>query len=241
MVMTGSNLFRRHKEQGIESVLYDNQGLTLIPGGVSIPAGARAIRAGDFVARVSAGSSSPSSYAKKYIVAKYTQAAATAGAAATSVVVNDAHAFEVGDLVDLGSDLNNVISSINYSTNTITFAAAIGTAVSVNDEVFVSEDRKRNAIGIALLPSVDKDAVRLGYGSAYVTPREGDVLQGAIALTGRFYVSKLKNLGIDDLTATSPTHDFVEAFPGRRVISAGGSGENILVLPQPSSHLSFTD
>lgn len=218
----------RYKEDGIPAVLYDRQGLTLLPGGVSIPGGARAVRAGDFVARVATPANNPRSDAGKYIVTKYTQVR-TALNNGVLLEVDDAHPFEVGDACTVNADART-INAIDYSTNTLTLSA--NTTAAVNDDVSVGDNDRNEAIGVALLPSVDKDAVRLGGGAALLTPREGDVLQGAIAITGRFYISKLRNF------SASSGHNTYDSYGGGRstLLRGIGDGQGIFIITNPSSH-----
>ena len=62
----------------------------------------------------------------------------------TSVVVTDARAFKVGDVITIGGDTGITISAINYSTNTLTIAS---TTVASGDAVFC-EDGSATCRGI---------------------------------------------------------------------------------------------
>lgn len=72
---------------------------------------------------------------KLWVPCKRTQVNMT-GATATDIVVDDARAFKVGDVITIGGDTGLTISAINYSTNTITIAS---TTVADNDAVFAED------------------------------------------------------------------------------------------------------
>ena len=163
----------------LEAILYDKQGLTMLPGGGMVPAGARAIRQGDVLARSTGGTRD-----KKFVVAKTTRLSAALGGAATAVAVDDAHAFEVGDSVVIASLGAEVITSINYEINSITFGTAPG-AAAINSNVVAALNNMDEGLAIALLPSKDGN-------NPLLAPMAGDSFVTA-ALTGRFKVNKLKN------------------------------------------------
>lgn len=217
-------------ESGLISVLYDRQDLQLLPGGVSIPGGVRSVRQGDFLARIATPTNNPPANAGKYIVAKYSEVSVDV-ANTNTFQVNDAHPFAVGDVVDIGGVSNRTITSINYATNMITVSGG-AFSPSATDDVLVSENEMSEAVGVALLPSRDKDAVILGGGAADITPREGDHLEGAVAITGRFYLDKLKNFRLNN------SNNIFESFP-RKIVLSGVGPEGVIIISEPSNHLQF--
>jgi len=83
----------------------------------------------------------------------------------TTVVVEDASGFVVGDVVDIvnGSDGSSVIyndktlSGVNYETNTLTFSAALGASTAIDTADFVkkaTDDGSLTSLAIALQPSL---------------------------------------------------------------------------------------
>lgn len=105
-------------------VLADLKGATTIPGGVQLDATncydgdntgfEQLIRAGWLLAK--------NTTTGKYVTVKRTQANG-AGSSATALIVDEAAAFKAGDSITIGGTAA-VISSIVYSTNTITLTAA---------------------------------------------------------------------------------------------------------------------
>lgn len=73
---------------------------------------------------------------KKYVPCKRTQANG-AGSSATALIVDNAAAFKAGDALQIGAT-TGTISSVNYSTNTITLTAT--KSWSDNDVVFCSSN-----------------------------------------------------------------------------------------------------
>ncbi|MCY2966292.1 MAG: hypothetical protein NT069_22110 [Planctomycetota bacterium] len=72
------------------------------------------IRAGTIMARITASN--------LWVPCKRTQVNMT-GATTTSVVVDDARAFKVGEVVTIGANTSITISAINYATNTLTVSS----------------------------------------------------------------------------------------------------------------------
>lgn len=179
-------------DEQILSVLFDKQGLTLYPGGLPVAANQRAIRQGDPIAIDTS--------IDHAVVSKYSQIAATVATAATTATLDDAHPFEVGDVVVFDDAValteTVTITAINYSTNVITFTPAIIDAggFAIDEHVSVITNNVDEPIGIALLPLRDKDAAVLGLLVNDVTPKERTTFYGSIALTGRFRNAVLKNV-----------------------------------------------
>ena len=105
-------------------VLADLNGATTIPGGVQLDSTncydgdntsfERLIRAGWLLAKIAATG--------KYVTVKRTVAVG-AGSSATALIVSNAAAFKAGDSILIGATAA-VVSSIVYSTDTITLTAA---------------------------------------------------------------------------------------------------------------------
>ena len=169
----------KNEVERLEAVLYDKQGLTTLPGGGMVPAGARAIRQGDILARATGGTRN-----RRFVVAKTTRLRSALGSSATTAQVDDAHAFEVGDSVVIASLGAETVTSVNYDTNSITFGNAPGSAAA-NANVVAGSNNMDEGVAIALLPSKDGN-------NPLLTPVAGDSFVTA-ALTGRFKVNKLKN------------------------------------------------
>lgn len=215
--------------ENIDAVLFDRQGLTILPGGATIAAGARAFRVGDFIAR--------NTGTMKLNVAKYSQVAAAAATTVAVVTVDDAHAFEVGDTITPRSgssdEASRVITAINYDTNVITVSENWDTALAENDSVGVRHNQQHRAIGIAMLPSRDKDAAILGGGANDVTDKRGDSGYGSVALTGRFKYDKLRNFN------TLNSHSFHGDLDGIYNNDLN-SRKGIYIVVEVSSTLSLT-
>lgn len=213
------------KEEKLISVLYDSAALTVMPGGAMVLAGARSIRQGDLMTRVVSGVG-----ASRFIVCKYTQVASAS--AGVDVTVRDAHPFEVGDEITIGTD-NVTITAINYETNILTISAA--TAVAANDNVSLRANianGRNNVVGIALLPLRDEGAA-YGDGADDVTPKLGDSMYGSIALTGRFKKDQVKNFYT---TTGSPILDAYDA-EDRIVQNDFAAGQGIIIISTPSKRL----
>ena len=186
--------FKRSKNESLEAVLFDRQGLMLWPGGGSVPAGVRSVRGGDILAR--------NTSTKKFIVVKSSFLTALVAANATVVNVNDAHPFEVGDSIVVGTATAETITAINYVTHQITLGTSISKAVANKTAVKVITNGQGKGVAVALLPVRDKDAAILEEKDD-VTPRLSDTLYGTIALKGRFKYDKMKNF---DTTVTGSLH-----------------------------------
>ena len=203
--------------ENLDAVLYDRQGLTVLPGGGMVPAGARAIREGDVIARATGGTRD-----KRFVVAKTTRLSAVLGGSATEASVDDAHAFEVGDSVVIGSLGTEVITSIDYDTNELTFGTAPG-AGAVNANVVAALNDMDEGLAVALT------AVRDGN-NPNITPVNGDSYLTA-ALTGRFKVDKLVNFDV-----AGPFHtDFAGTYQAN-----ANAGNGIYIIDQVSSNFALT-
>lgn len=120
--------------------LHTIEGAVYVPAGVPISgAGAydgsntgfeKELRAGWWMGRITSGAE-----AGKFRPCTRTQVNGTSGAA-TAVVVDNAAAFKVGDVITIGADVDITITAINYSTNTLTIAS---TTVADNDVVFCQD------------------------------------------------------------------------------------------------------
>lgn len=83
----------------------------------------------------------------------------TSNGAVTALVVVDARAFKVGDVISVGSDTGITVTDINYSTNTLTITS---TTVATGEAVVV-EDGSQTCRGI-LNEHIDLwDEVAQGY------------------------------------------------------------------------------
>ena len=171
--------FTKDPVENLDAVLYDRQGLTLLPGGGMVPAGARAIREGDIIARATGGTRN-----RRFVVAKSTELRSALGASATTANVDDAHAFEIGDSVVIASLGSETITAIDYDDNEITFGNAPG-AADLNDAVVAALNDMDEGVAIALT------AVRDGNNPS-ISPVEGDFYVTA-ALTGRFKIDRIRN------------------------------------------------
>ena len=216
--------------ENIDAVLFDRQNLTIFPGGATIAAGSRSFRVGDCIAR--------NVSTKKLSVAKFTQVAAAAATTVAVVTVDDAHAFEIGDSVTPrtgGTDgASRTITGINYDTNVITVSANWSAALVENtSSIGTRGNEQHRAIGIALLPSRDKDAALLGGGVNDVVSRIGDSIYGSLALTGRFKYNKLRNF------STLNTHSF-HADLGGLYNDDLNSGNGIYIVDEVPSTFSLT-
>jgi len=143
-----------------DAISYPNEILaaspgTKLPGGVVLANGARArsVRVGDILAKLSADVTGVG-LAGQYIVSKCSELAVAAADAASSITVDDAHPFAIGDTItiDDGSNASTpaVITAINYTTNVITVAVTGGTdPLPINSKVSVTASEQDTAIGIA--------------------------------------------------------------------------------------------
>ena len=132
----------------------------------------QAFRPGTILARITAS--------KLWVPCKRTQANG-AGSSATALIVDDARAFIAGETLQIGST-TGVISSVNYSTNTITLTAA--KTWSDNDVVYTItlKDGSTSAAGAEIgraildehidcvdrLPGVATAAKNSGFGRGLV-------------------------------------------------------------------------
>ena len=206
--------FTRDDNERLLEVLYDTQMLTMLPGGGQIHAGSRAVRAGDLVSRYTGGTRD-----KKFIVAKQSQLRVALGAASTSVQVDDAHPFEIGDELRVGTHSSQAITAIDYDSNTITIEAAAG-AGAINTNVYVDGNNGHRVVAIALLPSKDRNSPSL-------SPLDGDSYLTA-ALTGRFKGNRLLNF------SNNSDHYGISDLAGRYQIDAN-HGNGLYIVDRVSA------
>lgn len=129
------------------------------------------LRAGWLMAQITA--------TKKWVPCKRSQANG-AGSSATALIVDNAGAFIAGETLQIGST-TGVISSVNYSTNTITLTAS--KSWSDNDVVYTItlKDGTTTAAGAEIARAILANTVRLLSGVPFETTqldKEG-VLFGA--------------------------------------------------------------
>lgn len=186
-------------DEQIKAVLQTTEGSMKLPGGAVVKGGSRGIRSGDLLAYtdITAGDG------VHLQVCKYTLVTAASGASDISVL--DAHPFEVGDNISIGSD-DEVIQSINYETNVITI---VSTATVAADDVVVPSStttEEDHAVAIAGVPLVHREAYRAGKVNL-VTPVD-DALYGDAYLMGVFYLSVLQDGNFNaNAAAASPKAD----------------------------------
>lgn len=146
-----------------------------IPGGVLYdPALTREVRIGELLARHSTSG--------RYWPRKSSETTASVGSTDTTVPVDDAHAFEVGDTVVVqDSTGGGVITAIDYDDNILTVTALSGgtNPHPVNSRVYVNSNGLGTAVGIA---------------AERYTPNNNFsfVGQGSMYIAGLFYKNKLK-------------------------------------------------
>ncbi len=219
-------------DEQLIAVLFDRSGLQLYPGGIRIVQAGRAVREGDPIA-IDSGS-------LQGLVAKYSQLSATSAMDDTTIVVDDAHPFEVGDSCTLDDGASQevvVIASIDYATNIITMATGVVLAAGffADDHLSVITANRDEAVGIALTPLRDKRAAELGGLAEDVTPRERTTMYGDLAITGRFRLARLRNL----VDGTTP-QNFIDADFAGLAIPDVGVTPGLYVITVQSANLSLT-
>jgi hypothetical protein len=183
-------------DEQIRAILFDRQGLTKYPGGLPVAAGARAIRDGDILAKETTGNT--------VIVCKRTELAAAEPQTETLILVDDAHPFEVADVVQIGDEATTLnVVSLNYDTNVITMGALTHATGQDVDAIFhVAALAQDDALGIALTGVYKRDAAASGLNVDLVTPAS-TVFYGDIAITGRFRLDQLRNFRAGNVMDTS--------------------------------------
>lgn len=162
-----------------------------MPGGAVIAVGerSRSIRPGEILARLSADVAGVG-LANQYIARKSTELAAQAEAGATSIIVDDAHPFAVGDTITIGAAADEVISSVDYDTNTIGLATTLSAQVLVNARVHVNASGQNAAVGIAATRFTKRSY------ADNVPATTGQALGAMSYFTeGTFYLNKLHGSG----------------------------------------------
>ena len=176
----------RWSQQRIESALAFAQGSVKYPGGITIEGGKRAIRVGDFLAKVNRSGNNR----EEYVVGKNARLAVATVTTNAIVVVDDAHPFEVGDELQVDSATAHTIIAINYETNTITLDSNNSAADAVGAQVICSDDDQDEVVCIANAPLVAREGYR-GDKSGLVTP-EGLTFYGDAYILGTFWIDKLR-------------------------------------------------
>ena len=177
-------------DEKIKAVLAYAQGSVKFPGGGVVEAGKRGLRAGDCLAYGKATSNGI-----YFVVAKYTEV--RTAATNDDIAVDDAHPFELGDVVVVGTDTGKTITAINYETNVITVSGG-NFAHVVDDHVFVASTgttrgRISLAVAVASMPMFDKYSGRSGNKSGLVSNVEFDTPYGDAYIMGTFHASVLHN------------------------------------------------
>jgi predicted RecA/RadA family phage recombinase len=117
--------------QTFKEVLASTDLQAKLPGGVLLKSGFGVVAKGRVLGKITASS--------KYAPYAATTVKTNASTGDTTVELTDASAFIVGDMVVVGSDAAKAITAINYTTNVITLASALGAnqnagvAVKTND------------------------------------------------------------------------------------------------------------
>ena len=140
------------------------QGAIKYPAGLAVASGERGIRSGDILAK---DTSKAGDYA---VVCKITNLRSSASSGSTTIQVDDAHPFEVGDSIVVASQSSRTIGSVNYETNSIVITSGLASNASNNATVSASANDKSKPVAIANTPLVDKYAYRNRLGSELVTP-----------------------------------------------------------------------
>lgn len=139
------------------------------------------IRAGWLMAQITGS--------KKWVPCKRTQANG-AGVTSTTLIVDNAAAFLVGETLQIGST-TGIISAINYSTNTITLTAT--KSWSDNDVVYTItfKDGATSAAGVEIARAVLLESVRLLTGIPYETTQ----VDKEAAIVSQAYINSTMVLG----------------------------------------------
>lgn len=169
----------------ITKVLASTHNLVKIFHGVLVKEDARPIRAGEQIAI--------STDTKKAFGRKSTQLAAATTTSDTTIEVDDAHNFEVGDSIDIGAQVDKEITAINYDTNVITIGTTVGGAESIDARVHVSENEENKAKAIALTPVKDRE-------NSALANRHGEFVYGDLAERGVFVKTAIKDFNSESDT-----------------------------------------
>lgn len=179
------------EDERIVAVLLHLQGAVKFPGGLSIAAGSRGIRSGDILTRSVAISGG-----NQGIVCKWTRLRTAASSGDTTIEVDDAHPFEVGDPVHVGEPASlaaiNIVS-IDYVNNIITLATGVTVNKAVDDEVEMRTHNAHRAVAIANTPLVDRYAYRTADKKDLVTPRDRSTQYGDAYVMGTFKADVIQN------------------------------------------------
>ena len=175
------------------AILRNMTGLMKYPGGLPVAASSRAIRDGDIIAKNTNNDNA--------VVCKFTELAAASAQTDTTIEVDDAHAFEVADIITLddgSNDENLTIGSINYDTNIITTTAGVALAAgySTDDDCYVATNNQDNPVGIALTPLEDRNAKRTGLNANLTTDLNKTSQYGDIAIMGVFKLTAIRNFRV---------------------------------------------
>ena len=124
----------------------------------------------------------------------------------------------------------------SYSTNVITCAANLATAVSAGDNVHCATSDQDNPVGIALLPVRDKDA-HMYEAEEDVTSKLYNATYGSIALTGRFKANKLHNLHVASGTPSSGVGFNLAGWGTTRMAYLDAYETDVVYLHTPSFYV----
>ena len=174
-------------DEGLIAVLLHMQGAIKYPAGIQVASGERGIRSGDILAK---DTSKTGDYA---VVCKVTQLAAAASSGATTITVDDAHPFQVGDSIVVASQSARTIGSINYGNNQLTITSGLASNASNNTTVVARANDKDHPIAIANTPVLDKDSSRSGNLSDLVTPIDRTIAYGDAYVVGTFKADVIQN------------------------------------------------
>jgi len=142
----------------------------LLRGDGIVPANARKVRKGDILSK---------NASNKFVVTRYTLLAETAATGQPVIVVDDAHAFEVGDTIQVEDEGGtHVIGSIDYDTNEITLTTNL-TGERVADKYVKSSTA---ALATAVAIHIGEDLISRSYDQTI-----------APAFGGNFKLSKIRN------------------------------------------------
>ena len=190
-------------DEQLIAVLLHMQGAIKYPAGLAVASGERGIRSGDILAK---DTSKTGDYA---VVCKITKLRSAAASGATTIQVDDAHPFEIGDSIVVASQAARTIGDINYETNSIGITSGLASSASNNVTVSASANDKNKPVAIANTPLVDRYAYRNKLGSELVTPLDRTSQYGDAYVTGTFKSNVIQNGLFEDGNAVDT------AFAGR--------------------------
>jgi hypothetical protein len=177
----------------VPEIVANTAGLEDLPGGAVIaPGNTREVRVGELLARLS-GAIVGLGEVGHYVPRKSTELAVAAADGVTTITVDDAHPFVVGDVIVIDDDSNasdaETISAINYETNVITISALSGgtNPLPVNSRVYVTTNGLGTAVGIAAVRHTPNAEATAGF------PAAQQNLYGRVKMfiKGTFYKNKL--------------------------------------------------